>query len=35
VVAVVLYFINGKGEMVIWLAGLPELLNHGKTGIDI
>jgi hypothetical protein len=33
VVALVLHFINGKGQMVTRLAGLPELPNHGKTGI--
>lgn len=33
VVAVVLHFINGKGELVTRLAGLSELPGHGKTGI--
>lgn len=35
VVAVVLHFINGKGELVTRLAGLPELPGHGKTGIGM
>lgn len=33
VVAVVLHFINGKGQLVTRLAGLPELPGHGKTGV--
>jgi len=35
VVAVVLHFINAKGENVTRLAGLPQLPNHGKTGIGM
>ena len=34
VVALVLYFINSKGQIVTRLASLLELLNHGKTGIS-
>lgn len=33
VVAPVLHFMNGKGEMVTRLASLPELPGHGKTVI--
>jgi hypothetical protein len=34
VVRVVLHFINNKYENVTCLIGLPELLRHGKSGVD-